>query len=390
MMNLKLPTDVLNIIKTIEDAGYEAWCVGGSVRDMLRSHIPDDYDIASSAPCEIIENLFEKTIPTGIKHGTITVVINHKPYEITRYRIDCEYSDNRHPLSVNYTANFKEDLARRDFTINAIGFHPERKIFDPFGGMEDIERKIIRTVHNPDTRFNEDALRILRAVRFSSTLSFPIEEETLASIKRNAPKIKNISAERIMVEIKKALKGNNPAILSLIINNGGLVSFGLENIKNEELLNSLPNNYKLRFAALCFLCKAEAKEIAKALKFSNLEIKEIEEFFNIFYEKIIEISKIKRSLSNLSFDDLSDAVSALEIIYSLSLSVLKEKIKIAQKNNEPYNTSMLEISGDDLKDLGFKGKEIGTLQKNILDIVLHEPEKYKKEILKILAKDLKL
>lgn len=390
MMKFNLPVEVLKILETIENAGYEAYCVGGSVRDMIMGKTPDDYDIASSAPAEKIIELFPKTIPTGLKHGTVTVIENGKSFEVTRYRIDGEYLDNRHPLSVDFTSEFKDDLSRRDFTINAMGYHPKRQIFDPFGGMEDIERKIIRTVHNPDTRFNEDALRILRAVRFSSTLSFPIEEETLASIKRNSPKLKNISAERIMVEIKKALKGNNPAILSLIINNGGLVSFGLENIKNEELLNSLPNNYKLRFAALCFLCKAEAKEIAKALKFSNLEIKEIEEFFNIFYEKIIEISKIKRSLSNLSFDDLSDAVSALEIIYSLSLSVLKEKIKIAQKNNEPYNTSMLEISGDDLKDLGFKGKEIGTLQKILLDIVLNEPEKNKKEILKILAKDLKL
>lgn len=387
MMNLKLPTDVLNIIKTIEDAGYEAWCVGGSVRDMLRSHIPDDYDIASSTPCEIIENLFEKTIPTGIKHGTITVVINHKPYEITRYRIDGEYSDNRHPLSVNYTANFKEDLARRDFTINAIGFHPERKIFDPFGGYDDIKSKTIKAVGIPDKRFKEDALRILRGIRFAATLDFSIEENTLSSIKNNAHLLKNISAERIMVELKKTLMGINPALLSIIIENGGLEEYDFKGEDSLNKLNLLPNDYKLRFATLCYLLKADEQKAAKLLKFSNVEIKEIVEFAKIIKNEV-SLPIIKRSLDILSYEQIHMCLDAVEILKDKDFRVIKEALIISQKENHPYKISMLKIGGNDIKALGFLGEKIGKVQNKLLDLVLENPNLNNKESLLEIAKKL--
>ena len=170
-----VPRDVKFIIEKIESLGYEAWCVGGAVRDTLLEKTPEDYDIATSMPPELIQNCFEKTVPTGIKHGTVTVIIGNKPYEVTRFRIDGEYLDHRKPESVEFTNDFALDLSRRDFTINAIGYNESQGIMDPFGGENDLKNKIIRTVGNPEKRFKEDALRILRAVRFSAVLGFEIE-----------------------------------------------------------------------------------------------------------------------------------------------------------------------------------------------------------------------
>lgn len=173
-----IPRYVAAVISKIEENGFEAWLVGGCVRDMLSGITPHDYDIASNAPCEAISSMFDRVIETGIKHGTVTVISDGQPIEVTRYRIDGDYADHRRPDSVNFTREFKDDLARRDFTVNAIGYNESRGIFDCFGGKEDIERKILRTVGDAERRFDEDALRILRAIRFGSTLGYTIEGAT--------------------------------------------------------------------------------------------------------------------------------------------------------------------------------------------------------------------
>ncbi|MBQ2421235.1 MAG: hypothetical protein II284_07560 [Clostridia bacterium] len=187
MENFIVPAFVGEVIDKIEQNGYEAWLVGGCVRDTLMGETPKDYDLASSAPCEEICRIFERVIETGIKHGTVTVMIDNSPIEVTRYRIDGEYADHRRPDKVEFTPDFKADLSRRDFTVNAIGYSPKRGIIDPFGGEADIKAKILRTVGDPEKRFDEDALRIMRAVRFASTLGFKIEENTLASAKKLSP-----------------------------------------------------------------------------------------------------------------------------------------------------------------------------------------------------------
>ena len=202
------------LIETIENAGFEAYQVGGCVRDFFMKRKCDDIDITTSAkPGDLEKILAEnniKYIETGLKHGTVTAVFDGDNFEITTYRTDGEYIDNRHPENVSFVSNIDEDLSRRDFTINAIAYNPNKdEIVDLFGGREDIENKIIKAVGNPDKRFKEDALRIMRAIRFSSTLGFEIEENTKAALFRNKELLKNVSAERIFTELSKLLLGDN-------------------------------------------------------------------------------------------------------------------------------------------------------------------------------------
>lgn len=204
-MIMELPRDVSLIINTLENAGYEAYAVGGCVRDTILGRKPQDWDITTSAKPEQIKKLFRKTIDTGIQHGTVTVMLDHVGYEVTTYRIDGEYEDNRHPKSVEFTNNLTLDLERRDFTINAMAYNDTRGLVDEFCGIQDIENRIIRCVGDPGARFDEDALRMLRAVRFSGQLGFQIEENTKQAIVERAYHLKNISAERIRVELTKLL-----------------------------------------------------------------------------------------------------------------------------------------------------------------------------------------
>ena len=209
-MNFNIPSNVQLIIDTFYKNGYEAFMVGGCIRDLLLNKIPTDYDIATSAPPDITQKLFLKTIPTGIKHGTITVIINEIPYEITTYRTEGKYVDNRHPNEVNFVTNIKDDLSRRDFTINAFAYNYNVGLLDYFNGLNDLNSKLIKCVGDPNTRFNEDALRILRAIRFSAQLDFNIDKKTYSSIKNNYKLINNISKERIRNELEKILLCSNP------------------------------------------------------------------------------------------------------------------------------------------------------------------------------------
>ena len=206
-MKLKmiLPKNVSYIISKLEQAGYEAYAVGGCVRDTLLGRKPQDWDITTSAKPLQIKQLFKKTIDTGIQHGTVTVMIDHVGYEVTTYRIDGEYEDNRHPKKVEFTDNLKLDLERRDFTINAMAYNDKRGLVDEFEGIKDLKDGIIRCVGDAGQRFDEDALRMLRAVRFAGQLGFEIEDETRNAIVKRADRLENISAERIRVELTKLL-----------------------------------------------------------------------------------------------------------------------------------------------------------------------------------------
>lgn len=206
-MKLKmiLPKNVSYIISKLEQAGYEAYAVGGCVRDTLLERKPQDWDITTSAKPLEIKQLFKKTIDTGIQHGTVTVMLDHIGYEVTTYRIDGEYEDNRHPKKVEFTDNLKLDLERRDFTINAMAYNDKRGLVDEFEGIKDLKDGIIRCVGDAGQRFDEDALRMLRAVRFAGQLGFEIEEETRNAIVQRADRLENISAERIRVELTKLL-----------------------------------------------------------------------------------------------------------------------------------------------------------------------------------------
>ena len=196
-MEIQLPDKVHKIIETLAVAGYEAYAVGGCIRDSALGRIPNDWDITTSARPEETKRFFPRTIDTGIRHGTVTVMIDGEGFEVTTYRVDGVYEDGRHPKEVTFTASLEEDLKRRDFTVNAMAYNEQTGLVDIFGGMQDIKEEVIRCVGNAEERFTEDALRMLRAVRFSAQLGYEIEEDTKEAIRKLAPNLKQISAERM-------------------------------------------------------------------------------------------------------------------------------------------------------------------------------------------------
>ena len=210
MQTILLPEKVSRILNTLSAAGFEAFAVGGCVRDAILGRVPGDWDITTNALPEQVKALFRRTVDTGIAHGTVTVMLGSDCFEVTTYRLDGDYSDSRHPDKVTFTASLEEDLKRRDFTINAMAYHPEKGMIDLFGGQEDLQRRIIRCVGDPRERFDEDALRIMRALRFSAQLGFRIEEQTRAAIRAFAPRLQLISRERIHDEFLKLLLSPHP------------------------------------------------------------------------------------------------------------------------------------------------------------------------------------
>ena len=210
---IRIPADAAGIIETLERAGYEAYAVGGCVRDSLLGREPEDWDITTSATPAEVKALFPRTIDTGIEHGTVTVMENHVGYEVTTYRVDGKYEDGRHPSSVSFAGNLRDDLLRRDFTINAMAYNPRTGLVDLYDGCGDLERRVIRCVGVARERFSEDALRILRALRFASQLDFAIDGETVAAMRELAPRLSLVSAERVRVELVKLLGGKRPDML---------------------------------------------------------------------------------------------------------------------------------------------------------------------------------
>lgn len=212
-MQIRLPDKVNRIIDALMAAGFEAYAVGGCVRDSVLGRVPNDWDITTSAKPAEVKDIFPRTIDTGIKHGTVTVMLDKEGFEVTTYRIDGDYEDGRHPKEVTFTACLEEDLKRRDFTMNAMAYNEQDGLVDIFGGMQDIEQGVIRCVGDAQERFTEDALRMLRAVRFSAQLGYQIEEGTQNAIRKLAPNLKLISAERIQAELVKLVVSPHPDYL---------------------------------------------------------------------------------------------------------------------------------------------------------------------------------
>lgn len=206
---INVPSHALTVVERLESRGYEAYVVGGCVRDSLLGRVPNDWDVCTNALPEDVLRVFRRfhVIKTGLQHGTVTVMVDKQPVEVTTFRIDGAYSDNRHPDAVSFVSHVEEDLARRDFTINAMAYSPTRGLVDAFGGQEDLAAGLIRCVGEPDARFNEDGLRIMRALRFASRFNFAIERETAAAVRRNRHLLENVSAERIFKELKGILIG---------------------------------------------------------------------------------------------------------------------------------------------------------------------------------------
>ena len=341
---MKIKEEAYIVIQTLKDNGFEAYLVGGSVRDFLMNITPKDFDIATNAKPNEVEKIFEKTIDTGASFGTITVLINKVQIEVTTYRIDGDYKDNRHPEGVAFTTNLIEDLKRRDFTINAIAYDGMEEFIDPFGGSIDIQNKIIKGVGEPAKRFREDALRVLRAIRFSCQLGFEIEENTLKALKKTAYLIKNISSERIREELKKI-------ILSDYIENMYLLQFLSIDLDYKKIKNK-PRELETRLYLLGI-----KDEYMKALKFSNREINDVMNLHSSFVP--VDRYEAKKLINKFGFENFY----RIKELYSLDYK------KFENIEEEPIFLKDLKIKGDDIINLGIVGKEIGEYLYLCLDAV---------------------
>lgn len=385
-MELRLPNNVKYILNKLNECGYEAYVVGGCVRDSIIGLVPHDWDICTSALPEQIMDVFSdhKIIPTGLKHGTVTVVINDEQYEVTTYRIDGEYKDNRHPTEVIFINSLKEDLKRRDFTINAMAYNPSVGLIDFFGGKRDIKNKVIRCVGKPDDRFNEDALRILRAIRFSITLGYDIDSKTLCSIYENKNLLKKISAERINAEITKALSYGYSIVMGKILQ--VIVPELTDRMVNcaMTMVGILDVPLNVRIALLFNFDEDKQKEILQRLKFDNKTIKKVcgirKWVYNIRAyndDELIPRIVIRRVL-NYNDTIADDVISALRCTSYLDSTIAyyifansMEKC-LPKCRNECYKISHLKVDGEDIKSIGYFGKEIGTILKFLLSAVIEE------------------
>lgn len=369
---LFLPSDTEYIIETLQKNGYEAYAVGGCVRDMLNGDTPHDFDITTSAEPETVISLFEKTVPTGIKHGTVTVIINGVPNEVTTYRTDGEYRDHRRPDSVIFVKSLREDLARRDFTVNAMAYNKVDGLKDFFGGKDDINNRLLRAVGEPERRFYEDALRILRLFRFSSVLGFNIEENTLKAALEYAPTLKSVSAERIYSELLKAICGKNPAALKPLTDIGGLGFLGLTATPDYGILPLLSSADTKLFA---FLYSGGA-EITAALHFLRVPNKtkkaarDMLALLNMpFPSTKTEIKEMLYLTSPLSVENYFDYKAA----YGEDCENARALWDEVTENAEPYKISDLKIRGEDLKKLGINGREVGERLEILRKRVISDP-----------------
>lgn len=320
---IKIPPQVEWILKKLRDSGYEAFAVGGCVRDTILNRIPGDWDITTSAKPVEVKAVFGKTVDTGLQHGTVTVIRDHVGYEITTYRIDGEYEDGRHPREVEFTSDLREDLRRRDFTINAMAYSPETGLVDIFGGMEDLKNRTIRCVGNAVERFDEDALRIMRAVRFASQLDFSIEEETYRALSGIAPNLAHVSKERIQVELTKTLLSGRPQGVLVMEDTGmcpymtagfpGIFSKARESgINLEERLKRsalLPQEKSLRYAVfLGHLGEKGACTILRELKLDNDTIRRVKTLVRFMEETLPEDGPALRRMMSQMEDSLFDSL----------------------------------------------------------------------------------
>ena len=422
----------LEIISELNRNGYKAYLVGGSVRDMCMNIPPHDFDIATSARPAEVKSVFQKTFDTGLKHGTVTVVLNNTNFEVTTFRTESTYQNHRKPEKVEFVTDITEDLKRRDFTINAMAYHPDQGIIDPFGGQEDLKKQIIRCVGNPETRFEEDALRMLRCVRFACKTNFSVHEDTLCAITKKRELLTYISKERIYDELTKALLSDHPEHLRLAHDTGLLEMFLPEltacflteqNTKyhlynaGDHILKAVcatPKDKTVRFAALLHdIAKPQSKttdasgqdhfkgheeksadlsvKILHRLKAENKLISDVETLIRNHraqdYKNKYAVKKKIRSVGMERFPLFLELLKADTLAHNPEFNaprlaaqqyLLNTYTEISE-NGEPMEIKDLALSGKDLIDAGFSGSEIGKKLDMLLDFVLQYPEKNTKE-----------
>lgn len=436
---VKLSKEANEIIKKLHKSGYSAYAVGGCVRDALLGKVPYDFDVTTDATPPQVKEIFEKTIDTGIAHGTVTVMINSVPVEVTTFRSDGEYLDNRKPESVTLVSDVRQDLSRRDFTMNAICYNDRDGLLDLFSGIEDIKNKTIRAIGDAEKRFCEDALRILRAVRFSAQLGFSIEENTKSAIVRCAHLVKNLSVERIAAELDKILMSDSPEHFKMLYDLGIMEHIMPEMsdcFRTEQntrwhiydvgthSVNVIKNCKKtdyLRYAALMHdwgkphtkgtnelgedmfrnhgkVSEELAEKFCRNYKFSNERRDKAVRLVKYHDIEILPEKKyVKRAINKVGEDIFYDLIclkradclsqnlelTASRLPYIDRLFSLYEEIK---ENKEPFGVKNLALNGNDLKELGFTGKKIGEVLNFLLEKVIENPELNEKEKLKEIIK----
>lgn len=432
-MKIELPKKVIMIINNLQLHGYEAYAVGGCVRDSILCRKPEDWDITTSAKPEEVKQLFKRTVDTGIEHGTVTVLIGKDGYEVTTYRIDGQYDDSRHPTDVTFTTHLEEDLKRRDFTINAMAYNNEARLVDVFGGMKDLNHHLIRCVGDPMERFSEDALRILRAVRFSSQLAFPIEPETAKAIRELAPTLQNISAERIQVELVKLLTSDHPELIRDAYELGitkiilpewdamegveqntahhkydvaGHTTHALKSVKKDKILRLCILFHDMgkpsvkttddkgvdHFKGHALVSEEIARKVLRRLKFDNETVKKVTRLV-CYHDYRIEATprNVRRAINRIG-KDLFPYYLAIKMADTKAQSPYKrrEKIENIVAMREIYQETLvqqhcvtlreLSISGRELMGLGMKpGPEMGNMLNKLLEQVIDDPEMNEKE-----------
>ncbi len=370
---LHLPEYIAQILATLTAAGFRAFAVGGCVRDSLRGVVPNDYDVTTNALPNEVEALFEHTVPTGIQHGTVTVVTNKIPVEVTTFRQEFGYTDSRHPDRVCFVSDVKEDLSRRDFTVNAMAFNPSEGIVDPFGGQHDLEHKILRTVGEPTVRFEEDALRILRLFRFAATLGFSMEEETLTAALKLAPMLENISKERIATELLKTVLAEHCEVLTPLLQNGGLKFLDVGYKEPLDKIARLPKKPGLRLFAFLSCCRAPLS-VLKTLRYSNAICSAAQSLFQLNALPPIQTPvDLKRALRSFGPECLTDYLDFRAVFLEEDVTFQKQRLQQILEDNEPFAVSHLKIGGNELKELGICGRQTGVVLEKLCDLVLENP-----------------
>lgn len=439
---MDIPEKAAMVIKELMDQGFEAYAVGGCVRDSILGRQPEDWDITTSARPEQVKQIFPRTVDTGIEHGTVTVLIDKETFEVTTYRVDGEYEDHRHPREVTFTASLEEDLKRRDFTINAMAYNPETGLVDIFHGIEDLEQGVIRCVGAPEARFDEDALRILRAIRFSAQLGFRIDEATQRAMSGKAADLKEVSAERIRVELVKLLISKHPEYIREASRLGitrvilpeydyivGVAQhtpnhiydveehtlLALKNIEPDSILRltmlfhdfGKPVVKKTDGGRDIFYKHPEVsaqmcRKILKRLKFDNHTLEKVYRLVKWHGLKYLpnDVS-VRRALNRVGSDIFEDFIKVQRAdISAKNPAVVPKKMKqLAEKEaiyrkiirrGDCFNVKMLAVNGKDLIQAGIpQGPALGAVLERLVERVIDEPELNEREKLLELADNVK-
>lgn len=410
-MRIAIPEDVQSILKKLGRAGYEAYIVGGCTRDSILGRVPQDWDITTSAMPEQVKELFPRTIDTGIRHGTVTVMIGGNGYEVTTFRIDGAYLDGRHPENVIFTRSLEEDLKRRDFTINAMAYNPEAGLVDLFGGMQDLEKGRIRCVGDARARFSEDALRVMRAVRFAAQLGFSIEKDTACAVKELAGSLCRISAERIRTELEKLLLSPHPELIETAYSLGitavvlpeydALTEIAAKNAgaypdarrHTAALLQAAAQTKAQRFAALLsYLNPNQVERVMRRLKFDNatrILTERLVRFQNLDFEHTeAGMRRFLHEAGEDLFPELMRMRRAQIAAGSREEAARKERdleekealFRKVTETGQCFSLDRLAVDGKDLIAAGVKpGKMLGGILHELLEAVIEDPSLNEKE-----------